>query len=113
MGQAEKAAAKRELSQKQISFIVWSATPEGLREPKTRESLLEVLGISRQTGWRWDQDPRVKDAIRFVVLQNAGSPGRVEAILDMVYNHAVDTKNMKAAELWIKSVGLLSQFTRG
>lgn len=105
--------ARKELTEKQVAYVVWAATPEGIREPETRDEFALLFGLSRQTVWRWSKDPRVLDAIRFVVLQNAGDPRRVNKVLDMVYDKAIADGNLKAAELWIKAVGITSQFTRG
>lgn len=109
----EKQRAKRELSEKQIAFVIWRATPDGIRDPATRDEFCTAIGVSRQTGWRWERDPRVMDAVRFVVLQNAGDPQRVNQVLDMVFEEAIEKKNLKAAELWIKAVGVMNQLSRG
>lgn len=105
--------ARKELSEQQLAYIVWAATPDELREPATQEDFARALGIARQSIWRWSKDPRVLDAIRFIVLQNAGDPRRVNQVLDMVFTMALKGEgNLKAAELWMRAVGLSSQFTR-
>lgn len=102
----------RELNERQLAFVVWAAMPETVREPKTIEEFCEVVGVTRQSVWRWEKDPRVVEAIRFVVLQNAGSPLRVGQILDMLFEDALSGRDLKKAELWLKSTGVLTQFTR-
>lgn len=109
------ASQRKELTEKQIAYVIWAAQPDGVRQPPTRGEFATRMGINDSTAWRWSKDPRVADAIRFVVLQNAGDPSKVTQLLDRVFEVAMTDGQygMKAAELWIKAVGLTSQFTRG
>lgn len=103
---AEAAAKRRELNARQRAYVVWAATPPAMREIKTQEELQEILGVSRQAIWKWSKDPRVVEAIRFVTLQNAGSPDKVQAILDMVFEQAMAKKDVRYAEVWLKAAGI-------
>lgn len=103
---------KRQLNEKQLAYVVWRGTPAPLRQPKSEDEIRVVLGVTRTTVWRWRQDPRVLDAIRYVTLQYAGEPDKVTEILNMVFNKAVTLGDLKAAELWLKSVGVNTAFTR-
>lgn len=103
----EQTRKQRELSDKQLAFAVWLATPPHLRQPATKDELALVLGSNRQTLWRWEKDPRVIDAARFVVLQNAGDPDRVVQVLDMLYDVALSKRDAKVAETWLKAVGVM------
>lgn len=103
---------KRELSEKQLAYVIWAADPPDLRQPATKDELAQVLDVSRQTLWRWERDPRVLDAVRFVVLQNAGDPKRIGQLLDIIFEDAVASRDLKKAELWLRSTGVLGQFTR-
>jgi transcriptional regulator with XRE-family HTH domain len=109
---AETERKKRELNARQRAYVLWKATPEINREPKTQKDLAEVLGVSEQAIWKWSKDPRVTEAIRFVALQNAGDPVKVRAIVDMLYDVAIGEKNPKVAEVWLKATGVFSQFGR-
>lgn len=104
---------RKELTEKQIAYVIWAATPDGLRVPETQEKFGTKMNVSRPTLWRWSKDPRVLDAIRYIALQNAGDPRRVNQILDMVFDTAIKGNSLKAAELWLKGVGIFGQFTRG
>ena len=108
----EQAAKRRELSEKQMAFAIWKATPEHQKNPGTQDELCEVLGITRQTAWRWSKDPRVTEAVRFLVLQNAGSPDRVGQILDMLFEESIAQRSPKVAEVWLKATGFMTQFQR-
>lgn len=98
----------RELSDKQLAFAVWLATPPALRQPKSKEDLAAVLGSNRQTLWRWEKDPRIIEASRVVVLQNAGDPDKVTSVLDMLHGLALENRDKGAAETWLKAVGVMS-----
>lgn len=108
----ESERKRRELNARQRAYVVWCATPPALREIQTQEELAEVLGVSRQRLWQWSKDPRVVEAIRFVTLQNAGSPEKVQAILDMVFEQAMAKKDVRHAEVWLKASGVMTQFGR-
>lgn len=104
----ERQRTARALTDKQLSFAVWLATPIGVREPKTQDEVADVLGVSRQALWRWSKDPRVLDASRYVVLQNAGEPSKVTQVLDMIHETALANRDVKYAELWLKAVGVMA-----
>lgn len=108
----QAAKTRRELNEKQMAFAVWSATPDGIKQPATQNELCEVLGVSRQTVWRWERDPRVIEAIRFLVLQNAGSPDRVGKVLDMLFEESIAQRSPRVAEVWLKATGFMTQFQR-
>jgi hypothetical protein len=104
--------ARGELNGRQRAYIIWSATPEMQRSPKTKKELAEVLGVSEQAMWKWSKDPRVIEAIRFVTLQNAGEPTKVSNMLDMIYEVALAKQDPKLGEIWLKATGVYSQFGR-
>lgn len=103
---------KRDLNARQRAYVVWMATPPVEREIKTLGELQEVLGVSQQAMWKWSKDPRIIEAIRFCSLQNAGSPDRVRQILDMVFEQAMEKKDVRYAEIWMKGTGVMGQFGR-
>jgi len=103
---------RRELNARQRAFVIWMATPPAEREIQTKAELCEVLGVSTQAVWKWERDPRIIEAIRFCSLQNAGSPERVRQILDMVFQQAMEKKDVRYAEIWMKGTGVMGQFGR-
>lgn len=103
---------QRELNARQRAYVVWMATPPAEREIKTLSELQEVLGVSQQAMWKWSKDPRIIEAIRFCSLQNAGSPDRVRQILDMVFQQAMEKKDVRYAEIWMRGTGVMGQFGR-
>lgn len=106
------AKRQRELNARQRAYVVWCSTPAAEREIHTQDELCEVLGVSRQAVWKWSKDPRIIEAIRFCTLQNAGSPERIRQILDMVFERALEKKDVRMAEIWMKGTGVMSQFGR-
>lgn len=109
---AERARRARELNARQRAYVIWKATPELQRSPKTQKEFAEVIGVTEQAVWKWSKDPRIIEAIRFVTLQNVGEPKKVTDILDMMYEVAMAKKDPKVAEVWLKATGVYSQFGR-
>ena len=109
---AETAARKRQLNQNQLAYVMWAATPESLRQPASKKEFAQVIGVDQTTLWRWEKDPRVLDAVRFVVLQNAGDPLRVGQILDMLHTKALKDQDRDAAKVWLTATGVMTQFGR-
>ncbi len=109
----EVAASKvRELTEKQRAFVIWMATPEGLRQPDTKREFALRIGVSDVMLWKYGKDPKIAEAIRFLVLQNAGNPDRIGQILDMVFDQALAKKDVRMAEVWMKATGVMSSFGR-
>jgi hypothetical protein len=109
---APKKKQDRHLSAAQMAYVLWAATPEGQRKPDTQAGLAEHLGVSYVTIWRWARDPRVTEAVRFVVIQNAGDPLRVGQILDMIHEVAMERRDLKYAETWLKATGVVNSWSR-
>lgn len=103
---------RRELNARQRAYVVWMATPPAEREIQTLVELCEVLGVTKQAVWKWSKDARVQEAIRFYTLQNASSPERVQAMLNMVYDVAMEKRDVKYAEVWMRASGVMGQFGR-
>jgi transcriptional regulator with XRE-family HTH domain len=109
---ADTERKRRDLNARQRAYVLWKATPEVSREPKTQKELAEVLGVTDAAIWKWSKDPRIIEAIRFVALQNAGDPVKVRSIVDMLYDVAIAKSDPKVAEVWLKATGVFSQFGR-
>ncbi len=104
---------KRELTDKMRAYAIWMATPEGLRVPATKKEFAERIGVSEVMIWKYSKDPRIAEAIRFLVLQNIGNPDNIQNILQMVYDEAMLKKNVSYAEVWMKATGVMTQFGKG
>lgn len=109
----EQASLKRrDLNERQRAFVLWSATPVAEREFQTKREFAAALGVSEQVLWKWSKDPRVVEAVRFVTLQNASSPDKIRRVLDMVFEQAMEKKDVRMAEIWMKASGVMGQFGR-
>ena len=108
----ESQRKQRELNARQRAYVIWKATPPAEREIQSERELQEVLGVSQQAMYKWSRDPRVIEAIRFCTLQNASSPERVRQILDMVFQVALEKKDVRFAEIWMKGTGVMGTFGR-
>jgi transcriptional regulator with XRE-family HTH domain len=104
---------RRELNSRQRAYVVWSATPPAEREIQTQRELCEVLGVSSQAVWQWSKDARVQEAVRFLTLQNAADPKKIQMILDMIFDVAMSKQDVRHAEVWLKASGVMGQFGRG
>lgn len=109
---SQVSAKRRELNARQRAYVLWASTPPLEREFQSLVDLCAALGVSTQAAWKWSRDPRVIEAIRFCTLQNAGSPERVRNILDMVFEQAMEKKDVRYAEIWMKASGVMGQFGR-
>lgn len=103
--------AQRDLTEKQVQYVVWAATPEKYRQPRDRVALGKVLGVSEVTMWRWSKNPKVIQATRWMVMHQAGDPERIGQILDILYQIANDAsqatgKRVEAAREFLAAVGV-------
>lgn len=103
---------RRELTERQRAYAIWMATPEPIREPKTQKEFAERVGVSEVMVWKYGKDPKIAEAIRFLVLQNAGNPTRIGQILDMVFEEAIKKRDVRMAEVWMRATGVYAQFGR-
>lgn len=103
---------KRKLSEQQMAYVLWAATPAGVRQPSSQAEFAEVVGVSRPTIWKWSKDPRLQEAVRFVILQHAGDPDHVTQILDMLFEEALAKRDLKYAEVWLRATGVMSVVQR-
>lgn len=108
-------SAQRSLNEKQLQFVGWLATPEDYRKPASQAQLALELGVSGVTLWRWSKDPQVMQAVRWIILQNAGDPTNVSKMLDVIAEIAHDHEvpkalRLKAATDWLKAVGVHDTF---
>lgn len=103
--------AQRDLNEKQVAFVVWCATPEKYRQPPSRPALADDLGVSDVTLWRWSKNPKVINAIRWMVLHTAGDPAQVSRIIGFLAETAEDESQqmrhrLEAAREFLSAVGI-------
>lgn len=107
--------AQKDLNERQLMFVAWQATPEKYRDPGSRAALAAQIGVSEMTLWRWSKDPKVLEAVRWMVLHHAGDPARISDVINFLSETALDTEarlrdRMDAAREYLKAVGVYYAF---
>jgi hypothetical protein len=103
--------AQKTLNDNQLKLAVWLSVPEQSRSPKTKRDLAAVLGVSEMTLYKWQKNPDVIMAVRWLQLNAAGNVGRVSDVLDFLYNSTQDESlwmkdRLAAAKQWLQAVGV-------
>jgi len=107
--------AQKDLNERQLMYVAWQATPEKYRSPKTAKAFAAEMGVTEVTVWRWSKDPRVLEAVRWMVLHHAGDPARVSDVINFLSETALDEQakmrdRMEAAREYLKAVGVSYAF---
>ena len=105
------ADAQKTLNDNQLKFAVWLSMPEVARRPKSRQGFADQLGVTTVTLYRWEKNPDVIMAVRWLQLNNAGQSTRVSDVLDFLYNTTMDSElwmkdRLNAAKQWLNAVGV-------
>lgn len=108
---ADLQRAAKDLNDLQIRFCQWLSHPEAHRKPATQQQLAVELGVNEVTLWRWSKDPHIVNAVRWMVLQNAGDPRRIGQVLDFIFDvwqqdEYPISRRLEAARDWLKAVGV-------
>lgn len=103
--------AQKDLNERQMQYVAWLAVPDKYRNPPTQKELADQLGVNEVTLWRWSKNPKVISAVRWLVLNNAGDPGRVGQVIDVLHELAMDTElgvrqRIEAAREFLAAVGV-------
>lgn len=103
--------AQKDLNDRQLMYVAWQATPAKYRKPATQREFAAELGVSEVTVWRWSKDPKVLEAVRWMVLHHAGDPARISDVINFLQETAMDSSarlrdRMEAAREYLKAVGV-------
>jgi hypothetical protein len=103
--------AQKTLNDNQLRLAVWLSVPESSRVPATKLELAKSLGVSEVTLYKWQKNPDVIMAVRWLQLNAAGNVGRVSDVLDFLYNTTQDDTlwmkdRLSAAKQWLQAVGV-------
>ena len=103
--------AQKTLNDNQLRLAVWLSVPETSRVPSTKKELAQTLGVSEMTLYKWQKNPDVIMATRWLQLNSAGDVTRVSEVLNFLYETTQDTdeymKNrLAAAKQWLTAVGV-------
>ena len=91
---------------RKVRLLDWLTTPPHERNPRTQALLADALGCSPRTMRMWMQNPEFREEwdrqAKFIV----GTPERAQAVLDTLYNAAIDSDNrnhVQAAKLYLEA----------
>lgn len=103
--------AQRALHDNQLRYAVWLSFPEEMRQPSTKKEFAQYINVSMMTLHRWDKDPNLVMAVKWLAIQNAGDVGRISNIVTMLYDTAMDPSKgdrlrVEAARDFLKAVGV-------
>ena len=93
VGRPSKASmkrAKQALNEKQQVFVWWLATPEAYRKPDTQRKLAQELGVHEVTLTRWASQPKIIQAVRWVVVHKTGDPYKIGQVVDWLHELVLD-----------------------
>ena len=86
-----------------IEYVEWLVMPEAMREPKTKTAWADEHGVNRRTLNEWENDDRVKWAIRDRADALNMSPDRVQAVMNALWKKA-EGGDVQAAKLYLEHV---------
>ncbi|HEY9814538.1 MAG TPA: hypothetical protein V6D20_01840 [Candidatus Obscuribacterales bacterium] len=103
--------AQRTLHDNQLRYAVWLSFPESMRQPATKKEFAAYINVSLMTLHRWDKDPNLIMAVKWLAIQNVGDVGRISNIVTMLYDTAMDPSKgdrlrVEAARDFLKAVGV-------
>lgn len=71
-------------------FLGWLCTIKEDRDPPTQKAFAEKIAVPEQTLKNWKSDPEFLEAWEHYYRRSVGSPERMQRVLDMLYETAVD-----------------------
>jgi hypothetical protein len=86
-----------------LDYVEWLVMPEQMRDPKTKVAWAEQAGVNRRTLNEWENDDRVKWAIRDRADALNMSPDRVQAVMNALWKKA-EGGDVQAAKLYLEHV---------
>lgn len=102
MAEAERWAGGK-VPQHVLDYVEWLVMPEAMRDPKTKVAWAEQAGVNRRTLNEWENDDRVKWAIRDRADALNMSPDRVQAVMNALWKKA-EGGDVQAAKLYMDHV---------
>lgn len=82
-----------------------------MRRPKTKAEFAKQIGVVTPTLYRWDKDPNLVMAVRWLAIQNAGDVGRISNVVSFLYDTTMDKDlghriRLDAARDFLKAIGV-------
>lgn len=103
--------AQRTLHDNQLRYAVWLSFPSEMRKPSTKEQFAKLINVALPTLYRWDKDPNLIMAVRWLAIQNAGDVGRISNVVTFLYETTMDDSlghrvRLDAARDFLKAIGV-------
>lgn len=82
-----------------------------MRRPRTKVEFAKQIGVVVPTLYRWDKDPNLVMAVRWLAIQNAGDVGRISNVVSFLYETTMDQDlghriRLDAARDFLKAIGV-------
>ena len=98
-----------EIRDQHLRAIDWLVCPKAEREavglPKTLKELLNDIGVSETSFYKWKKHPDFLEAWRARTDEVIGGPDLLQALAERIYRRAMDDSNSRAnqdAALWYR-----------
>lgn len=82
---------------RKVRLLAWLTTPEAEREPKSERALADEIGVTPRSLRNWKAEPAFRAAWEKEAKDIIGDPGRVQNILQMLYDGALDANETLAS----------------
>jgi hypothetical protein len=96
------------LTAQQQEYLEWLCTAPQERIPASKNKMAEHLKVDVKTLRRWEKKEVFRKQWQDKVDAIQGSPERTQAILDMLYNKAVQDNDVKSAQLYLQATNRMA-----
>lgn len=96
------------LTQQQTEYLEWLCTAPSERIPDSKNKMAVHLGVNVKTLRNWEKKEVFRRQWQERVDAIQGSPERTQAILDMLYNKAVQDNDVKSAQLYLQATNRMA-----
>ena len=96
------------LTQPQKEYLDWLCTAPSERMPPSKNKMADYLGVDVKTLRRWEKKDNFRRQWQERVDDIQGSPERTQAVLDMLYNKAVQDNDVKSAQLYLQATNRMA-----
>ena len=98
------------IDQRRMRLLEWCLEETiGEQQPRTQAELAEEIGVHPNTLTSWKKEPEFQERMREMTIEFVGSPARIQAVLDAMFNEAIDPssgKQVQAAKVFADILGL-------
>lgn len=98
------------IDQRRMRLLEWCLEETiGEQQPRTQVELAKEIGVHSNTLTAWKKEPDFQERMREMTIEFVGSPARIQAVLDAMFNEAIDSssgKQVQAAKVFADILGL-------